>query len=76
MPEDLPPSLSNMQKKVRISMDGFEATTLEELEKRHILGTLENYNWNQKKASEILGVSTTTLWRKLKSYGIEPKRKE
>ena len=50
--------------------------TLEELEKRHILSVLDRYTWNQKKASEVLGISTTTLWRKLKSYGIEPKKRE
>ena len=50
--------------------------TLEELEKDYILKTLEQHNWNQKKASDILGISTTTLWRKLKSYGIEPKKKD
>ncbi|MBN1894672.1 sigma-54-dependent Fis family transcriptional regulator [bacterium] len=50
--------------------------TLEEVEKQYILKTLDRYTWNQKKASELLGISTTTLWRKLKSYGIEPKKAE
>ncbi|MBN2102966.1 sigma-54-dependent Fis family transcriptional regulator [bacterium] len=79
LPEDLPSSiLSNEQQPIieepEMLVGGGQ--TLEVLEKKHILMTLDKCVWNQKKASEILGISTTTLWRKLKLYGIEPKRKE
>ncbi len=76
MPEDLPSTVQESQKKTAEvpTFDG--ELTLEQLEKDYILSTLEKYNWNQKKVSELLGISTTTLWRKLKSYGIEPKKKE
>ncbi len=74
--DDLPSYINDNQKKTTIQEESIEETTLDELEKRYILKTLEKYAWNQKKASEILGISTTTLWRKLKAYGIEPKRKE
>jgi len=36
-----------------------------------ILEALNKYNWDKKKASEKLGISRVTLWRKLKIYGIE-----
>jgi transcriptional regulator with PAS, ATPase and Fis domain len=43
---------------------------LAELEKRYILHTLHGMRGNKAKACESLGISTTTLWRKLKEYGI------
>ncbi len=76
MPEDLPSSVGGPAKSAPISNVYQGEVTLEELEKGHILSALEHYNWNQKQASQILGISTTTLWRKLKSYGIEPRKKE
>jgi len=76
MPEDLPPSLQESGLKSGESQEDFGEVTLDEIEKKYILKVLERFNWNQKKASETLGISTTTLWRKLKSYGIEPKKKE
>jgi transcriptional regulator with PAS, ATPase and Fis domain len=69
MPEDLPPSLTGG--------DDFKTafhqkrTTLEELEKAHILGALFERGWNQTKVAEELGISRTTLWRKLRKYHIE-----
>ncbi|MBN2031194.1 sigma-54-dependent Fis family transcriptional regulator [bacterium] len=74
--DDLPSYIHDTQKKTTIQEESIEETTLDKLEKHYILKTLEKYTWNQKKASEVLGISTTTLWRKLKAYGIEPKRKE
>jgi DNA-binding NtrC family response regulator len=76
MPDDLPPSIRESQSKTPVTEEILEGKTLEELEKHYILKTLEKHNWNQKKVSEVLNVSTTTLWRKLKTYGIEPKKKE
>jgi two-component system response regulator HydG len=49
------------------------AATLEEMEKRHILGVLESCANNQGEAAKRLGIARNTLWRKLKSYGIETK---
>ncbi len=74
MPEDLPSSIHAMKRRIPEPEEDLGDRTLEELEKIHILKTLEKQAWNQKKASEILGISTTTLWRKLKAYGIELKR--
>lgn len=46
--------------------------SLATLERTHILHTLEVVGWNRKRAAEILEISTTTLWRRLKEFGIEP----
>ena len=45
--------------------------TLAEVEKLHILQTLERVGWNHSRAAEILGIGRTSLWRKLKEYQIE-----
>ncbi len=41
---------------------------LAEVEKEHIKAVLELTGGNRKRASEILGISTTTLWRKTGSW--------
>jgi DNA-binding NtrC family response regulator len=76
IPEDLPQTLRDSHKRGPELPDMLEEQTLEEVEKHYILKTLDKYQWNQKQAADTLGISTTTLWRKLKTYGIEPKRKE
>jgi len=43
----------------------------EEAEKRHILSVLDRTNGNRTKAAEILNISRSTLWHKLRRYGIE-----
>lgn len=45
--------------------------SLAELERRHILAVLESVEGNQKRASQILGINPSTLWRKLKGFGVE-----
>ncbi|KYO68722.1 sigma-54-dependent Fis family transcriptional regulator [Thermovenabulum gondwanense] len=43
---------------------------LNRMEKEYILKILKEVNGNRKKAAEILGISTTTLWRRLKELNI------
>jgi DNA-binding NtrC family response regulator len=45
--------------------------TLEELEREYILKVLHATRWQKKKASEILGINASTLYRKLITYGVE-----
>src|SRR6266487_831171 len=45
--------------------------TLEELEKEYILKVLNSTRWQKKKASDILGINASTLYRKLIAYGVE-----
>src|SRR5262249_45223506 len=45
--------------------------TLAEAERTHIIRTLERCGGNHSRAAEALGIGRTTLWRKLKDYGIE-----
>ncbi len=43
--------------------------SLGRIEKEHILKVLGVVSGNRRKASVLLGLNTTTLWRKLKKYG-------
>jgi DNA-binding NtrC family response regulator len=43
---------------------------LAEIEKAYIVQTLERCGWNHSRAAEALGIARTTLWRKLKDYGL------
>lgn len=47
------------------------SSTLDEIEKHHILKILRQTNGNKTKTAEILGIGLTTLYRKLQSYSIE-----
>jgi two-component system response regulator HydG len=44
---------------------------LAELERKAILDTLHQLNGNKQMAAQMLGIGKTTLYRKLKEYGIE-----
>lgn len=50
----------------------FIVTTLAEQEKNAIIEALNKYSGNQTKVAQVLGISTTTLWRKIKKYRIKP----
>lgn len=49
----------------------FSQMTLEELERNHIMATLEHLNGNKTRAAKMLGITVKTLYNKLHSYGIE-----
>ncbi len=44
--------------------------SLDELEKRHILATLDKTSWNKSQTATMLGIERSTLDRKLKRYGV------
>jgi len=48
-----------------------EDLTLSELEREYIKHILVKTGGNQRKASRILGINPTTLWRKLKQYDLD-----
>jgi DNA-binding NtrC family response regulator len=43
---------------------------LEEVEKREILAALERTNWHQGRTADLLGISPSTLYRRLREYKI------
>jgi two-component system response regulator AtoC len=67
----------------RFLKDGFGTSepekkfmTLAELEKQHILEVMEAVGGNKSKATELLGISRTALWRKLKTYEEDSRKRE
>ncbi len=50
---------------------GDHVPTLDELERAHILKVLELCENQKTKAAQMLGINRTTLWKKLRQYGLE-----
>lgn len=50
------------------SSDEFVPSSLADMEKRHILATLESTGWNKSKSASILGIERSTLDRKIQRY--------
>ncbi|MGB2697051.1 MAG: sigma-54 dependent transcriptional regulator [Candidatus Zixiibacteriota bacterium] len=48
-----------------------ENPTLEEIEKAYIYWVLKNTGWHKSKASQILGIDNSTLYRKIEKYGLK-----
>jgi DNA-binding NtrC family response regulator len=69
-PDDLPPHVS-AGLNLGPSPDLPPQITLADVERNHILQTLERFGGNHSSTAEALGIGRTTLWRKLKEYGIE-----
>lgn len=70
LPEDLPPQVRNFSNSPMI-FDDNAILPLKELEKQHIARALRFYHWDYEKTARQLGIGRTTLWRKMKEYGIE-----
>ncbi len=45
--------------------------TLAEVEAQHIRRVLQNVNWNKRRAAEVLGINRSTLYEKIRVYGLE-----
>ena len=50
--------------------------TLEEMERRMIVATLEQFNGHRAKTAETLGIGLRTLSGKLRGYGYAPREKD
>ena len=68
--EDLPPHITGLTKVAGAERTG-GPRTLDEVERVHILRTLEELGHNHTRAAEVLGIDRRTLYRKLDKYKIE-----
>jgi DNA-binding NtrC family response regulator len=44
---------------------------LRDVERQQILAALEQTGWHRGKTAEILGISSSTLYRRLRDYNLE-----
>ncbi len=65
---DLPGDLQQLEFD---TMEGDGLPTLDEMERRYVIKVLEKTGYNKGMTAQILGIPRTTLWRKLKTYGVE-----
>ncbi len=59
---------SEERKQSPSALPALSSTTLEELEREHILRVLHESKGNRERAAAILGISSRTLYRKLREY--------
>ena len=65
---DLPPEVTQKPR----SRSGDDTLDLQQQEQVMIERALERFGGNRRKAAEALKISTVTLWRKMKQYGLSP----
>jgi Nif-specific regulatory protein len=53
----------------------YQALTIAEVERIHIMATLEQNNWNKSRSAGVLGIERSTLDRKINRYEIVPQNK-
>src|SRR5690606_25097557 len=57
---------------VPITATAYQPLTLDEVERRHILDTLNETGWNKSRTAVILGIERSTLDRKIRRYNLQP----
>jgi transcriptional regulator with PAS, ATPase and Fis domain len=74
LPEDLPAHLRTRVTPVRhkTSEASTSRPTLEELERDYIATVLGETRWHRLQAAHILGIDRRTLYRKIRTYGLQP----
>jgi two-component system, NtrC family, response regulator AtoC len=68
---DLPLSAPSSAATPSARTSGGSQASLTDLERRHIEQVLQQTNWHQGRAAAVLGISTKTLYRKIREYGFK-----
>ena len=66
--KDLP---TNLLRRAGSSVENPEAPTLQDVERRAIVQALETAGGDRLRAAKLLGIGKTTIYRKLRDYGLE-----
>jgi DNA-binding NtrC family response regulator len=69
-PAHLPPEMQTRGSSERAASEAGKIIPLAEVERKAILDTLHQLRGNKQMAAQMLGIGKTTLYRKLKEYGI------
>ncbi len=69
---DIPAYVRRMETPVQEATALLQVSSLDDVERQTILITAQSQRGNVSRMAQALGVSRTTLWRKLKSHGINP----
>jgi transcriptional activator for dhaKLM operon len=69
---DIPASVRRMETAHQSVRPLLQVSSLDEMEHEAILLTAQMQRGNVSRMAQVLGVSRTTLWRKLKLFGIDP----
>jgi DNA-binding NtrC family response regulator len=56
------------------SFQNLPPTALRDVEKQQIIGALEKTGWHRGKTAELLGISPSTLYRRLREYDLDARR--
>lgn len=70
-PQDLPRDVSHGRRADGGGSLVGQDVSLEDLERAHIEAVLKREDWHQGRAAETLGISAKTLYRKIRTYGLE-----
>ena len=81
---DLPPEIAFRTKKTNVSVSynaplsmavssfqNASPTNLRDVERQQIIGALEKTGWHRGKTAELLGISSSTLYRRLREYDLD-----
>ncbi len=70
--DDLPKDMLGIEGRV-LSKARERRFTLAQIEREYLLAVLQDNRGNKKKTAEALGITPSTLWRKLKEYEVDPR---
>ena len=71
--KDLPENILSGEAVKLIEETRPETPTLETIEKSYIYWVLQRTGWQKSKAAQILGIDSSTLYRKIEKYGLKEK---
>lgn len=75
LPEEITRAALYKDEPLKETTSGNTTSSLEEMEKGHILQVLQQVHYNKSKAADLLGIDRATLYRKALKYKIDLKEK-
>lgn len=72
-PEDLPQELLSQPSS---GCGPVDKSNLDNVEREHVKSVLQKYRWNKYKAAQVMGISRSTLYSKMKKHGLMPPKED